>query len=355
MTNAVMAHSGLYYPHTTANEVSVLKTALLLWDELQFIVPHDEFSLRSEANDPLIDEAYELIGCPHTPSDIEKLLVHEQIEELLSEPGSQEFLSAPDRTLTGRYEIYPQKLLHDTWAILQQRGLTERSGRDEFLMSLGSFEDYVTSHKLGLMLMLYLAQACAGETRRLITDRTSAYNSLNQALAASVAEDLPAASEYERIVTRSVKMVDPGLINLETLIALRRAEAGSQGHHLRKMRHSYLKMIDDFAAQLNKAAEVDIPEIERQQEQKMKDNLAELKDALKIAATDVLHEKELLIAMVAAAGMAVTPITIPAGITSIIVLNKTRLKYKQARRKAMTDHAMSWLLHASQQGHVTTY
>jgi hypothetical protein len=347
--------SGIYYPHTTADKVSALKTALLLCNEPRFIVPYTDFLFRSESNAPLVDEAYERMGSSHTPSDIEERLVHDQIEEWMFLPGSHEFLSASDETLPGRYEIYPQKLLHETWAILQQRGLTERSGRDEFLMGLGSFEDYVTSHKLGLMLMLYLAQACAGETRRLITDRTSAYNSLNQALAASVAEDSHASSEYDRIVTRSLKVVDPSRINLETLIALRRTEVGSQGHHLRKMRHSYLKMIDDFAAQLNQAAEVDIPEIERQQEQRMKDNLVELKDALKVAANDLLHEKELFIAMVAAAGMAVTPIAIPAGITSIIALNKTRLKYKQARRKAMTDHAMSWLLHASQQGHVTTY
>lgn len=79
----------------------------------------------------------------------------------------------------------------------------------------------------------------------------------------------------------------------------------------------------------------------------MKDNLAELKNAPKIAAMDVLHKRELFIAMVTAAGMAVTSITFLAGIISIIVLNNTRLDYKQARREAMDKHAMSWLVQAT--------
>ena len=84
--------SGLYYPHTTADDVSVLQTALLLWDELQFIVPYAGFKLRSENNDRLVDEAYDLIGKPHVPSETEKKQVHEQVIELLTAPDCQQLL-----------------------------------------------------------------------------------------------------------------------------------------------------------------------------------------------------------------------------------------------------------------------
>lgn len=321
----------------------------------QFIVPYDEYKLRSENNDRHVDEEYDLIGKPHVPTDTEKQQVHEQVVELLTAPDSQQFLMQAINTSGERYEVYPQKFLGATWDELGHLQLASEEGSTGYSPSVGFFQDYVINNGLGLLLMHYLAQACAGSTRRLITDRTAAYNSLNQALAASVVENATAPIELERVVTRSVTIVDPSCISLEKLTALRRAEAGAQGHHLRKMRHKYLEMIDRFAARLNNAAEVNVAEIERQQEQEMKDNLAELKYALKVTATDALHEKEIFIAMVAFAGMAVTPIAIPAGITSIIALNKTRLKHKEARRNAMTDHAMSWLLQASQHGRITAY
>ena len=354
MSNSV-AHSGLYYPHTTAVDSSVLKTALLLWDELQFIVPHEEFKLRSETNDRLVDEAYDLIGKAHVPTFTEKQQVHEQVEEILTTPNSQQFLTQRDDTLAGQYEIYPQKLLEETWHMLHQSELAEQNGSTVYFPSFGLFQDMVTSQKIGLLLMLYLAQACGGATRRLITDRTSSYTTLNQALAATTPDNQAAIGDCERIVTRSIKIVDVNRISLENLIKLRKAESESDGHHLRKMRHKYLAMIDQFSVELTNAAEVDMPELERRQDQDMKDNLAELRDALKMAASDAIHEKEVFVAMVAAAGMTVAPITIPAGITSIIALNKTRLKYKEARRKAMTEHAMSWLFQAAHHGQFTAY
>ena len=331
----IVSLSGLYFPHTKVRAPLILKTALLLWDEIQFIIPHEEFKWRPENENKLVSEAYDLIGNPHVPTDAEKRQVHEQVEEILTVPGSHQWLTQPDDSLVEyRYEIYPQKLLHETWDLLEQSGLVKQNGSPGYFPSYGQFEDIVTSYKLGLLLMLYLAQACAGTTRRLITDRVSAYSALNEALAVTTNPGQNAPQSHLRIVTRSLKIIDADKIGLDKLIALRRSENGSDGHRLRKMRHKYLAMIDQFALELTNAADADVDEIQRQHEQSMKDDLAELRDELKFARTDALHEKEIFVAMVAAAGMSVAPIAVPAGIVSIITLNRTRLKYKRHARRS---------------------
>src|ERR1022692_1317282 len=100
----------LYYPHTELRERSnegerLLKRALLLWDKLEFIVPDDDY--RPHYTDRRFNEAMEIIGVRHVPNDEEKRVVHEQVEELVTQPvlpavfyyhGQQD-----------PYEIYPQK------------------------------------------------------------------------------------------------------------------------------------------------------------------------------------------------------------------------------------------------------
>jgi hypothetical protein len=351
--------SALYYPHTKAQDPSLLKTALLLWDQLEFIVPYDGFELseprpnQPKADDEHVGTAYKLIARPHVPSDDEKRLVHEQVEELLTSPNGAKFCARKDDTLPGNYEIYPQKLLADTWEILKSAGLVNESGTTGSFPGYGQFQDMVTSKKLGLLLMLYLAQACGGDTRRLITDRSGAYNSLNQALATNVAEvKPPRGNDHERIVTRALRVIDPESISLERLVELRTQEVENNDRRLRTLRRKFLGMADQFAVELVAAKQSDISEIERQQDEQMADDLDELKDALKMRASEVLHKKTVWVSMLAAAGAVVAPIAAPAGIFSILELNETRLKYKAARRKAMEDHAMSWLFEASQRGPV---
>jgi hypothetical protein len=81
--------SAVYYPHTTLHSDTLaserlLKRSLLLWDQLEFIVPDRDFRPRYE--DQLIARAMELIGRNHYPSDEEKKQAHEQIEELVTRP-----------------------------------------------------------------------------------------------------------------------------------------------------------------------------------------------------------------------------------------------------------------------------
>lgn len=52
--------SALYYPHTKIRHEGLLKTSLLLWDEIHVIVPWDGY--RIDRSPALETEAFELIG-----------------------------------------------------------------------------------------------------------------------------------------------------------------------------------------------------------------------------------------------------------------------------------------------------
>ena len=218
-----VASSGLYYPHTSLDSVSTLKMALLLWDKLEVIVPNDWLPLTSSIDDPHTNQILERFCVKRVPSSKEKEQVHEQVEELLVNTKTYEYLTSPDQTLLGgSYEIYPQKLLDETWELLKEFKLASQDGTKGYFPGYGMFQDIVTSQKMGLLIMLYLAQACAGTTRRLITDQTSSYQSLNQSLSSTFEQETSASSDLERIVTRSLKVLDADQLSLEPVFSCSR-------------------------------------------------------------------------------------------------------------------------------------
>ena len=114
--------AALYYPHTSVDNVDLVKTALLLWDQLEFIVPWEHFE--AEYDDPLIERAMELIGVAHCPSRDEQEETHRHIEELIARPlpPSFYFSTQPHHNRPGDvYEIYPEKFLHETLRLLTGR------------------------------------------------------------------------------------------------------------------------------------------------------------------------------------------------------------------------------------------
>jgi len=74
--------SALYYPHTSIRNEQLVKTALLLWDRLEYIVPWSHF--RARHGSAAIQRAMELIGTPHCPDQDEKRETHTRLKELVS-------------------------------------------------------------------------------------------------------------------------------------------------------------------------------------------------------------------------------------------------------------------------------
>ena len=73
--------SAVYYPLTTVDNEHLIKSALLMWDKLEFIVPWSGF--RPNYSNPLIARAMELIGIARVPTEAEKREAHSHVEELV--------------------------------------------------------------------------------------------------------------------------------------------------------------------------------------------------------------------------------------------------------------------------------
>src|SRR5690242_10341116 len=72
----------LYYPHTKIADQSIVKNALLLWDNVEYITPNVNWKHeRAESN--LFNEAIDIVSAPHFPTDQEKKEAHKRVEALL--------------------------------------------------------------------------------------------------------------------------------------------------------------------------------------------------------------------------------------------------------------------------------
>jgi hypothetical protein len=199
--------AALYYPHTSIENVDLVKTALLLWDKLEFIVPWQEF--RTSYDDPLIARAMEIIGKGHCPSPDEQMETHRHIEQLIDRPLPPNFYYGTEQHRHQQddvYEIYPQKLRPDTWDLLRKSKL---SG------SMRANNDYPLAEPAGLTIMSILADCCAGKTRCRVTDRGAAYATLAGILGTS-AESAPEEGKivHERLVPITLNIIDLHSIGL---------------------------------------------------------------------------------------------------------------------------------------------
>lgn len=336
-------YTALYYPHTVVGDSEVLRSALLLWDRLEFIVPWSEYDLKSKDNDSTVDEALELIGIPKSPSWNEQQEAHKLVEELATSELPNDFL-LDDIPTDDEYLIYPQKFLPETWNILSNAKLAIPD-------SQGLYEDWVLSKNLGLTMMSILADVCAGTQKRTVTDKTHAYQLLSQSISQLHGGKLGTVPKnVEKLVTVTLDVVDPNQFSLPELIALRKREVKESGDSLKQLRHNYLNTVDTASKEMAACtSESDLEEVLRVFREKMQTDVGNLRDALKLKRDNAILSKEVGVGLLAVAGMALTPWTLPSGLLAIGALIRQSRNYKADRRNAMKDHAMSWVLELSQQ------
>jgi hypothetical protein len=340
--------TALYYPHTEVQSKNLLRTALLTWDRLEYIVPWQGYV--GAYNDHDMAEAMEIIGQPRPPSDHDKTQVHILLEDLVAKGVPETFRYACHAARGADYEMWPQKLMPDTWALLRANNL---------IGSLLDNQDYPASQPAGLTIMSMLADVMAGDTRARVTDRGLAYATIANAPVIAPAEDNH-GDHIDQVVPLTFKTLALDHISLEVLVAFRKREAKDSGHHYRVLRHQYL---DSLEAHLGKAAKYlpgsrDREELDRVFEEKMEDDLRDLKDELNVARRDSILSKDTMTfvlaggALLAAGALALTaaaPVVIPAALTftgapatvggALSVANKYAAKRKEILRK----HPMAYL------------
>jgi hypothetical protein len=287
--------SALYYPHTSIRNEKLVKTALLLWDRLEYIVPWPHF--RSHHADIRVARAMELIGVPHFPDDDEKQEAHTRLKELVSRRLPPQFYFNRRRSKE-YFEMYPEKLLPDSWQLLQKVRL---SGK------LPLNYDYALSEFGGLTVMSILADCCAGTTRSRVTDRGDAY-----AMVAGFLGNEPEGSKirkadaHEHLVPISLNAIDTSRMTIDALIKLREREEKESGHTLRDLRHRYVDSLETYVSKLvnEKATKADAKEIQRNFADDMNADLKDLRAELGFASKEALLSKEFLVMALTSVGTA---------------------------------------------------
>jgi hypothetical protein len=241
-------NTALYYPHTSIESESLLKTALLLWDKLEYIVPGKWFRQPnpSHLTGPRRDlaEAMEIIGKPVVPSAEEQKLVHEEIERLILGGLPKKYLFAPKEE---NYLIYAEKFGGQTWKLLRDRELV--GGTVQFEKQGRRVHDYSLNPELGLMLMTLLAKICAGSTALKVTD--AKYASKAQGAYFTRLEGGDLGQNKEEHETLVVETFAPRLptqgVTLRQLIAIRQNEDA----FLKELRTKYRDEVDKFILRIS--------------------------------------------------------------------------------------------------------
>lgn len=340
--------SALYYPHTEIRSEALLKSSLMLWDRVHVIVPFDNYAPSYDTSE--LQSAFELIGRCHCPSSEEKQRTHELVEEFATRclPDSFSYVSmaSPNEV----YEVYPQKLLPETWEILQQANLAGTPLQNA---------DYPTTNATGLSLMSLLADCCAGDNLARITDRSAAYASLAGLLTQSPVSPWKLVKDREGVLALTLKVLNADSIPLAKWIKLREREIGAaDGYQVRDLRHRFVEHLETQASRLAKAqTEAERKEIQEQIEEDISDDYRDLCEALKLEAWQMLPTKEVIVAVLgglASVGSLAlnTVLPMPGVISStgaaaaIGGLLASRSKYVKARRKVLQEHPISYLYEA---------
>jgi hypothetical protein len=343
--------SALYFPHTQIKDIGLLKQALLLWDQIEYIVPDKEWQ-HKRSDDNVFNEVIDIVAKPHCPDAEEKRLVHDRVKDLV-EKGLPEwfFLEDDSGEDTGEslYAVYPDKFAGETWHLLEH---------NQYARFDQNISDYYVNQTLGLMIMSLLADVCAGTTKQKVTDRIDSYTWLSKYATAELGgeyikdftqDDL--SSHYERLITISLKVLNTDEVPIPNLIAMRKREASEGGTDYRDFRVKYSQKVSDSIDRLRQPGNTaaDRQEIERQFEKEMESDLANVRKDLGVARNKLLFSKEVGVSILAVAGAFANPIAGFAGMTGLFgslgigALVKAGVEYKGARRKALKDGAMSWL------------
>lgn len=348
--------AALYYPYSNIKDKNIIKNALLLWDKIEYITPSEVWS-HVRFPSKVFNEAIDIIAVPHCPTKEEKLEVHERVTSIVKAGLPHWFFLDPKRVIndSNSFSIYPDKLDYETWTILRENNLAMFNG---FNM------DFHASPYFGLMLMSLLADACAGNLKRKITDKAEAYSWLQKYSTAEAGGEYimgldasQVAPAYNRLVTLSIKLLNTDDIPISTLVAMRKRELKSSTNDYRAFRIKYLNKVDEYIEKIVTPGlkQNDIKELERQFQKEMEQDLKDLRKDLKVTKDKLIWSKEIGIAAAAAPGALATPVLGLTNLATIIgtigvgALVKASKEFRVAKAKALREKSMSWLFLSNKQ------
>jgi hypothetical protein len=373
--------SALYYPHTGIQSPALMKQALLLWDQIEYIAPDRYFrpyysstpkpgrDAHTPAQATQMQQAMELIGQPYVPTTEEKKAAHKTILGIAHD-GIPARIANATGIYFSDYEIYKNKLLPETWEELGRLKLGE-------IRRHGNVDDFVVHTPFGLLMMAVLTDCCIGTQACKITDRGAAYVSIADALqqmkmltpvsnktsksktldkaktrrldslrTVRREEDEQATQEY--VVTTTLRTVDVEHLQLKDLVKLRTREKKESGHWLGTMRKTYAAKVAEYTQSLLAARNSkDLKAIDRQLDASLEDDLKLLRAELKNTAIGFV-KNDLLVSVTAGslgnAALLVTGVSplVAAGV-GIVGLTAQFSDYRHKRNKTLEQHPLGYL------------
>ena len=332
--------SALYYPFTNPKRDSFWKTALFLWDTVDFIVPYADF--RPYTNSDESQEALEILGRNYVPTEHDKQHAHEELEALCNDSLPERlYLKVESRERP--YGFYPEKLLPETWDMLAESGLA-KVARDANHADRTS-----TAPLFGYYMMSILALCCSQGRKRLVTDENDAYRTLSNSLVDSNDQVAGARSSWhERLVALRLNGPSFAEVPLGRLIDLRKNE----DKLLQDLRRQFLRAVDQTVSDICLHAENEntVRDLIGSFNDTMEKDLVELKRALWRSATSTLLSKEFgfsLLAVTAplAPGLeSFAGVTTAAAVATIGGLVRNLMDYQDRRRCILRGHPSAWFL-----------
>ncbi len=327
--------SALYYPFTGPKRESFLKTALFLWDNVDFIVPHADFPPHGNTDDS--KEALEIIGRSYVPTERDKKNAHKELEDLCKGPlpGRLNFeLEKPEQA----YDFYPQKLLPETWEMLAESKLAR------IVSDTNHVHQASTGPLFGYYMMSILAVCCSQGRKRLVTDENDPYRTLANILVDSDSQVKNVQEDwYERLIALRLNGPDFAEVPLRKLMDVRKNE----DKLLQDLRRKFLNVVDQTVSDICLHAENPntVRDLIDDFNDTMEKDLKELKRALGRSGTSMLLSKKFGFSVLAAtAAFTLEPI---AGLATIGGLMKGWMDFRDRRHKILCDHPSSWLFTAT--------
>lgn len=339
----------LYYPHTALNDKALMKSCLLLWDQVEYISPSKDH--KPQYDDPELAAAAEVVARPYVVKDSDRAAVDAEILRLAKQPHPDWLISPkPSHKIDHeQYLMFRSKFSDEVISDLIARQLVS--------IPAGDPHDFATHTSFGLLMMAILATQCAGSHKEMVTDRVEQYQALGKYRTfESQGEWIDKAADQGRaigdrldvekvLVTISLNVIDPRSLSFETLLNMRRRESPSTT----AARQYYAQSIQDYVEKLVAAKNaVDREVIEQEFESRMRQSLAALEEELKQKGLQTMLSKEMLVAVAVAvtqapALIASTVSPWAAGVIGVGALGKLWSDYRFARARALAGSPIGYL------------
>jgi hypothetical protein len=325
--------SAIYYPNIDITSEYTLRAALLMWDELKVIVPWRDFKL--EPKPKLLVEAWELIGGTMCPDDEQKRRAHENIRKMLEGNIVVDALYRGSLPPPERYEIYPEKLFPQTWALLTEKNVAGQQ------LANG---DFPFQPAAGFAVMAKLTDACSGTTFARWTDTDLAYGLVAD-------RDVETAAQTS-VIPLTLSLIDTKKISTKKLIDFRRRESSEKrGNDYCKMRHKYADLVaEHVTATANVKSENELMELRRQFKDQMRSDLKDLEEGLGIKLGDALTSSAVVSSVVGVTSWIATAnpaaaLIVAAGsvIQKIFELVNVGRGFSASQREIMSAHPMAYI------------